>query len=125
MNQTNTPTITQGTKNGRRALGRGLQEILADQAKFGDRFQELPEHVKAARIGAAILELIDIVEAKYQPVIFKSVMAYRAVSQEETTEEIGQKLNELERQRIHREIEIKNPNDDGIFYFCDKKIFIF
>ena len=105
------------TNNSRRALGRGLKDILSEQSIFDSNFNDLQEHVKAARIGAAILELIDIVEAKYQSVIFKSVTAYRAVAQEETTEEIGHKLSELERQRIHRETESQKPKRRWYYLF--------
>ena len=90
-------------------VGQGLRDILTEQSIFDSHFNDLQEHVKAARIGAAILELIDIVEAKYQSVIFKSVTAYRSVAQEETTEEIGRKLSELERQRIHHKTENQKP----------------
>ncbi len=100
-----------------RNVGRGLRDILTEQSIFDSHFNDLQEHVKAARIGAAILELIDIVEAKYQPVIFKSVTAYRAVAQEESTEEIGRKLNDLERQRIHRETECQKPKRRWYFLF--------
>ncbi len=100
-NNGNKSTISKSNHN----VCPGLRDILTEQSIFDSNFNDLQEHVKAARIGAAILELIDIVEAKYQPVIFKSVAAYRAVSQEESTEEIGRKLAELERQRIHRDME--------------------
>ncbi len=105
MNNNGNNTISKSNRN----VGPGLRDILTEQSIFDSNFNDLQEHVKAARIGAAILELIDIVEAKYQPVIFKSVAVYRAVSQEETTEEIGRKLTELERQRIQREREIHKP----------------
>lgn len=90
-------------------VGRGLRDILTEQSIFDSNFNGLQEHVKAARIGAAILELIDIVEAKYQPVIFQSVAAYRTASEEESTEAIGRKLAELERQRIQQERDSQKP----------------
>lgn len=101
----NNPVETQSIQapKTRRALGRGLRDILADQIQWDDQFNELPEHVKAARIGAAILELVDSVEARYQPVIFQSVAAYRAVAHADSTEEIGRKLAELEYLRIQRQ----------------------
>ena len=107
---------TANTKSNRN-VGRGLRDILTEQSIFDSNFNDLQEHVKAARIGAAILELIDIVEAKYQTVIFKSVAAYRSVSEQETTEEIGRKLSELERQRIHRETENQKPKRRWYFLY--------
>ncbi len=108
------------TNNSRRALGRGLKDILSEQSIFDSHFNDLQEHVKAARIGAAILELIDIVEAKYQPVIFQSVSAYRAVAQEESTEEIGR----ISFQNWNVSVSIvkrsvRNRNDDGITCIYD------
>jgi hypothetical protein len=96
------PVVKTSSRASRQDLSRGLRDILSEQSLFDSQFNQLQEHVKAARIGAAILELIDIVEARYQPVIFKSVAAYRAVSQEESTEEIAKKLTELERKRTQR-----------------------
>lgn len=107
MNTNGNPIET--TQKPRRALGRGLREILAEQSPFGDDFDGLQEHVKAARIGAAILELVDTVEARYQPIIFKSIAAYRSVANEESTEEIARKLAELERQRHERERDKQKP----------------
>ncbi len=119
MNQNGNQTETNNKvkRNSRRALGRGLKDILGEQSRFDDNFEELQDHVKAARIGAAILELVDTVEARYQPIIFKSVAAYRAVSNEESTEEIGRKLTELERQRIQRERENQKPKRRWYFLF--------
>jgi len=93
--------VEQKPKPPRKALGRGLQAILASQGEFGESFETLPEHVKAARIGAAILELMDAVEARYQPVIFKSVAAYRAVSDSDSQEVVqaSERLRELDRER--------------------------
>ena len=112
----NNGSKTTSTKSNRN-VSRGLHDILTEQSIFDCNFNDLQEHVKAARIGAAILELIDIVEAKYQSVIFKSVTAYRAVSQEESTEEIGRKLTELERQRIHRQTENQQPKRRWYFLY--------
>jgi hypothetical protein len=103
------PVVKASSRSPRQDLSRGLRDILSEQSLFDSQFNQLQEHVKAARIGAAILELIDIVEAKYQPVIFKSVAAYRAVSQEESTEEIARKLTELERKRTQREQDHQKP----------------
>lgn len=102
--------MTSKTSNGKtqRELDRGLKDLLADQSLFQSGFNQLPEHVKAARIGAAILELIDIVDAKYQPVIFQSVNAYRAVAEEESPEAIGKRLCELERERNTRKEETRS-----------------
>lgn len=105
-----TTELTQtDSKKPRRALGRGLRDILAEQSLIDHHFDDLQEHVKAARIGAAVLELIDIVDPKFHPVIFKSVTAYRTVAQEDSTETISQKLHELEHQRIQRGKEKHKP----------------
>ena len=99
----NFPAMPNENKHSRKALGRGLQAILAEQSHHNDGYDQLEEHVKAARIGAAILELVSTVEARYQPVIFKRVEAYRAVSNQDSIEEIGQKLFELEHRRNQRD----------------------
>lgn len=64
---------TNGTQ--RKALGRGLKDLMG--ASYPDTDDPVAEHVQAARIGAAILELMDQVDRRYQPVIFHSVDAYR------------------------------------------------
>ncbi len=110
-------SIKTSPKTARQALGRGLRDILAEQSLFDSQFNELQEPIKAARIGAAILELIDIVEAKYQQVIFRSVAAYRAVANEESTDEIARKLAELERQRHERERENLKPKRRWYFLY--------
>jgi hypothetical protein len=114
-NGNSTKPVTNETIPSRRVLGRGLKEILSEQSNFDDSFNTLQEHVKAARIGAAIMELVDIVDAKYHPVIFKSVTAYHTVAQGESTEVIRQKLHELESKRMHREKEQHKPK--RLWYF--------
>lgn len=112
MNDNGKPTQTVQTETpskSKRVLGRGLRDILAEQSLHENHFNDLQEHVKAARIGAAILELVDIVDPKYHPVIFKSVTAYRTAAQDESTEAIGRKLHDLEVQRNRREQEDQKP----------------
>ena len=52
------------------------------------RCQTIPEHVRAARIGAEILEIISAVSPRYHAVIFDSVEAYRLAAQSETPEPV-------------------------------------
>jgi hypothetical protein len=103
------------SKKSRKVLGRGLKEILESQSIA--EMNDVPEHVLAARIGAAILELVDIVSPKYHPVIFKSVTAYRSVGIGDTTEEISLKLHELESKRIQREKEAAMPKRRWYFLY--------
>jgi hypothetical protein len=89
--------MEQKTSGQRRALGRGLQDLLNNESFF--EFDELPDPIRAARISALTTELMNNLDERFHHVVFQAVNGFLKAGREETVQELGEQLNQLHSNR--------------------------